>query len=108
MKKGHTNIQRRARTKREYHTDVAILKLQKKKKKSVLSYRGIKGKCELAELTHFSPVESTAIDYMHSILYGVLLKLMEVWFTQKYQAHPSSLFTKLNQLGLRPKLIKVQ
>ena len=31
---------------------------------------------------------------------------MEVWFTQKYQAHPSSLFTKLNQLD--DKLLAIQ
>lgn len=98
LKKGHINIKRVARTKQAYNTDVVILRLQKKRNKSVASYRGIKGTCELGELAHFSPVESTAIDYMHSILYGVLLKLMEVWFTKKYEAHPSSLFKKLSQL----------
>ena len=94
LKKGQINIKRVARTKQAYNTDVVNLRLQKKRNKTVASYRVIKGTCELAELAHFSPVESTAINYMHSILYGVLViyvlvhKLSSV-FSEQHQIKSS-------------------
>jgi hypothetical protein len=42
--------------------------------------KGVKGSCILSSLKYFKPVESTCIDYMHSILEGVVKSLFEFWF----------------------------
>ena len=44
------------------------------------SSRGIMTECKLSVLKYFHPTINTNIDYMHSILYGVVKKLFEFWF----------------------------
>ena len=43
---------------------------------------GIKGKIGLSELRFFSPLYNTNIDYMHSILEGVIKRFFKYWFDQ--------------------------
>jgi hypothetical protein len=43
---------------------------------------GIKGKIGLSELRFFSPLYNTNIDYMHSILEGVIKRFFRYWFDQ--------------------------
>jgi len=45
--------------------------------------RGIKGPCELGRLRFFQPAISTNIDYMHSLLEGVVKRLFKVWFEDR-------------------------
>lgn len=59
-----------------YHDDV--LNGERLKKSS----RGIKGPCLIAELKHFQPMASTNIDYMHSLLEGVVKRLFKLWFEE--------------------------
>ena len=46
---------------------------------------GIKGKCSLSHLKHYNPVSSTSIDYMHSILEGVVKNFFKFWFSTEYK-----------------------
>ena len=96
FKKNSVIIRSRVRTNSLYMEDIFIINRIVTNK--ITNYRGIKGPCELAKLKYFKPVESTAIDYMHSVLYGVVQKLMEVWFSNKYSSHPSSLFDHLQEI----------
>ena len=46
--------------------------------------RGIKGKTLLGELKYFTnPASSTNIDYMHSVLEGVIKRFFKLWFEDK-------------------------
>jgi hypothetical protein len=42
--------------------------------------KGVKGSCFLSCLKYFKPIVSTCIDYMHSILEGVVKSLFDFWF----------------------------
>ncbi len=44
------------------------------------SSNGIKGKIGLSDLRYFSPLYSTNIDYMHSVLEGVVKRFFKYWF----------------------------
>jgi len=48
------------------------------KSKSIVN--GIKGRCCLSVLKFFKPVSSTCIDYMHSLLEGVIKNFFKYWF----------------------------
>ena len=43
---------------------------------------GLRGKIGLSELRFFSPLYNTNIDYMHSILEGVIKRFFRYWFDQ--------------------------
>ena len=61
----------------------------------------IKGKSFLNELKYYFPIESTVIDYMHSVVEGVAKKLMIYWFLPEYSNEPFSLrqhFSKINKM----------
>jgi hypothetical protein len=46
--------------------------------------RGVKGSTILSKLKYFrNPAASTNIDYMHSVLKGVVKRLFKLWFEQK-------------------------
>lgn len=47
---------------------------------------GIKGKCNLSHLKYYNPISSTCIDYMHSILEGVVKNFFKFWFSTEYKA----------------------
>ncbi|RMZ94728.1 hypothetical protein BpHYR1_017434 [Brachionus plicatilis] len=54
-------------------------------------YRGIKGESMLNKLTFYFPIESTVIDFMHSILEGVVKSLIKYLFYPEYASRPFSL-----------------
>ena len=47
---------------------------------------GVKGNCTLNNLKYFNSVDSTCIDYMHSVLEGVIKNLFNYWFNGKISA----------------------
>lgn len=47
---------------------------------------GIKGRSILSNLKYFNPVTSTCIDYMHSLLEGVIKNFFKYWFTPEFAA----------------------
>jgi hypothetical protein len=56
------------RDKNTYHDDCLSLS------------NGVKGKIGLSELRFFSPFYNTNIDYMHSVLEGVVKRFFRYWF----------------------------
>ena len=44
---------------------------------------GVFGKSILSKLEFYNPIESTNIDYMHSIVEGVVKKFFKIWFEDK-------------------------
>ncbi|RMZ98668.1 hypothetical protein BpHYR1_010421 [Brachionus plicatilis] len=69
--------------------------------------RGIKGSCLLSDLKFYFPIESTVIDYMHSILEGVVKSLIKYWFDEKYSNRSSSLRKYLKNIDKSLVKIKV-
>jgi hypothetical protein len=45
---------------------------------------GVKGACILSYLKHYKPLSSTCIDYMHSVLEGVIKRLFHHWFDSTF------------------------
>jgi hypothetical protein len=50
---------------------------------------GVKGNCCLNYLKYFNAVESTCIDYMHSLLEGVVKNFFNYWFNSKIHSEYS-------------------
>ncbi|CAF0990447.1 unnamed protein product [Brachionus calyciflorus] len=73
------------RDKYSYQIDLEYVMLTKE------SFRGIKGPTLFSKLKYYEPLGSTNIDYMHSILYGVILRLLEMWFSPKYSKESFSI-----------------
>ena len=71
-------------------------------------YRGIKGKSALSSLSDFeNPLGSTNIDYMHSLLYGVVGKLFDLWFSPEFSKEEFSLYHHIGEIdkklvGIKP------
>lgn len=65
------------RTVESYNWDVETSKNTKD------SSRGVKGASELSRLRFYEPVVNTNIDYMHSVLEGVVKRLLRAWFEDK-------------------------
>lgn len=70
-------------------------------------YRGIKGPCLLSRLKYYDPLESTNIDYMHSILYGVVHYLLNMWFCSDFSQERFSMIRYSDEknkrlLSIRP------
>ena len=62
------------RTHSTYHDDlVQVIKTNK-------VCRGVKGDSPLNQLKYYFPIEGTVIDYMHSVLEGVVKRLLQYWF----------------------------
>ena len=73
------------KTKRSYNEDV------KAATETGKMVNGVKGICVLSRLKYYHPTESTCIDYMHSILEGVIKSLFKYWFNSENSTHPSSM-----------------
>ena len=73
------------RTHEIYLTDLS------KVKKSTEPVRGVKGPCCLSSLKYFNPVSSFCIDFMHSLLEGVVKKLFSFWFDSTHGKKDCSL-----------------
>jgi len=65
------------RTIASYNVDVETSRLVKD------GSRGVKGACALSRLKFFEPIVNANIDYMHSVLEGVVCRLLSAWFEQK-------------------------
>jgi hypothetical protein len=65
---------------------------------------GIKGKIGLSELRFFSPLYNTNIDYMHSILEGVIKRFFRYWFDQNCEQSIKMYSIQLDKrlLSIRP------
>ena len=70
------------------------------------SNNGIKGKCILSMLKYYCPVKNTCIDYMHSILHGVIKTLFHFWFDQKYSSEQFSLRKNIQEIDKLLVMIK--
>ncbi len=62
--------------------------------------KGIKGRCVLSSLKYFKPVSSTCIDYMHSLLEGVVKSFFKYWFCGEI-ADPYSLKKYMQEIDFR-------
>jgi hypothetical protein len=67
---------------------------------------GVKGACILSCLKFYKPVSSTCIDYMHSLLEGVVKRLFHHWFDSSYSSKSYSLRKYMQEVDLRLSLIK--
>ena len=67
---------------------------------------GIKGYTPLSHLKYFKPTYSTCIDYMHSLLEGVLNSLFKFWFSPEHHDKPFSLRKYMREIEIRLLSIK--
>ena len=88
------------RTKESYFVDLS------KVKKSTEPVRGVKGPCCLSSLKHFHPVTSICIDFMHSLLEGVIKKFFSFWFDSKYSKSDFTLRSMQREIEQRLAAIK--
>jgi len=63
--------------------------------------KGIKGPCILNSLKHFKAISSTCIDYMHSILEGVVKNFFKYWFSSEFSYHDCSIRKYLQEIDKR-------
>jgi hypothetical protein len=63
-----------------YQRDLENLERQRINNPSLEDVKGVKGSCVLTKCKYFNPVESTCIDYMHSVLEGVGKNFFKYWF----------------------------
>jgi hypothetical protein len=67
---------------------------------------GVKGPCILSNCKYFKPISSTCIDYMHSVLEGVIKKLFTHWFDSKYSSKCFSIRKFMHTIDDRILLIR--
>ncbi len=67
---------------------------------------GVLSPCCLSYLKYFNPVESTCIDYMHSVLEGVVKSLFEYWFSPEYSRGEHSVRKYMQEIDKRLLSIK--
>jgi len=83
------------KSKRNYADDL------KKAIETGKTVNGVKGICILNRLKYYHPIESTCIDYMHSILEGVIKSLFKYWFNSENSTHPSSMRKYMQEIDKR-------
>ena len=88
-----------ARTKENYLEDV------KKAIETNEVVNGVKGYCSLNHLKYFNAVSSTCIDYMHSVLEGIVKTFFNYWFNCKMSCE-YSLANKMQEIDNR--LLKIK
>ncbi|RNA00963.1 hypothetical protein BpHYR1_041281 [Brachionus plicatilis] len=69
--------------------------------------RGVKGLSVLNDLKYFLPIECTMIDFMHSILEGVVKKLCEYWFYPSFSKESLTLRPYLERINMNLKEFRV-
>ncbi len=62
---------------------------------------GVLGRCCLSYLEFFHPVSSTCIDYIHSLLEGVIKSMFYRWFDQENSRMECSLRHQMQQIDTR-------
>jgi hypothetical protein len=77
------------RTKESYETDLRTFS------------RGVLGSTIMNELNHFNPVENTCIDYMHSLLEGVVKGMFRLWFSPDFVFNDNFGRKKRNPFSMR-------
>lgn len=68
-----------------------IVKANKRARITDPSANGIKKPCILSSLKHFHPISSHCIDYMRSVLEGVVKKIFKFWFGIEFSKESFSL-----------------
>ncbi|KAJ7999901.1 hypothetical protein DPEC_G00199220 [Dallia pectoralis] len=61
----------------------------------------LKGHCWLSKLTSYNLIKGTAIDYMHSVLLGVMRLLMVLWFSPEFSRQPFSMAKNAKEIDRR-------
>jgi hypothetical protein len=93
------------RTEKSYDEDLKQVKNNIAAKLKETSVNGIKGPCILSCLKHFHPIRSTCIDYMHSVLEGVIKNFFKYWFSSEFTKAPFSLRKYMKEIDHRLSLI---
>ncbi len=62
---------------------------------------GVKGSSVLSKLRHYCPLKNTIIDFMHSVLEGVLKKFFKIWFSDTLSTEEGSLKGYIEQINER-------
>ena len=99
----HANPTGPERTNENYSVDLRDVKLQSGPDRAV---HGVKGPCVLSHLASFHPVTSTGIDYMHSVLEGVVKALFISWFEPEFAKSNYSLRKYMQEVDRRLRSIK--
>lgn len=68
--------------------------------------RGVKGPCILSTLKYFHPIRSHCIDYMHTVLEGVIKNFFKYWFDSAFTKSSFSLRKYMKEIDNRISLIK--
>lgn len=68
--------------------------------------RGVKGPTFLSRLTSYDLVLGTGIDYMHSVLLGVMRLLMFLWFSTEFSRCAFSMVRSIKEVDKRLKEIR--
>jgi hypothetical protein len=68
---------------------------------------GVEAKSILSHCSFFHPVTSTSIDYMHSLIGGVVKPLFHFWFSPKYSERAFSIHEHRQTINKRVKQIKL-
>ncbi|KAL7404230.1 hypothetical protein ABVT39_011719 [Epinephelus coioides] len=63
--------------------------------------KGVKGPCWLSKLKSYNLTKGTAIDYMHSVLLGVMRLLMVLWFSTEFSRQPFSMAKNAKEIDRR-------
>jgi hypothetical protein len=66
---------------------------------------GIKGRSALRDLSCFNPIMNTNIDYMHSILEGVMKRFFKIWFEDNVEDNQS---LKCHMDEINSRLLKIR
>jgi hypothetical protein len=67
---------------------------------------GVKGPCILSNCKYYKLILSTCIDYVHSVLEGVIKKLFTYWFDSKYSSRCFSIRKFMQTIDDRILLIR--
>lgn len=86
-------------------THASYLEDLSKVTKSTEPIRGVKGPCCLSSLKYFKPCSSICIDFMHSLLEGVIKKLFSFWFDSTHSKKEFSL--RKNQQEIEKRLADI-
>lgn len=62
---------------------------------------GVKGPTWLSRLGSYDLISGTGIDYMHSVLLGVMRVLMFLWFSTEFSQNPFSMVKSISEIDRR-------
>lgn len=88
------------------HEDFVVAIEKIVKKNSSVNVNGIKGMSPAICLDFFDMVDSFGIDYMHSVLLGVMKNLLEFWLCSK--KHHDSFINKSLQNSLNVRILSIK